>query len=159
MADIYDLSKEKKLRWNSPYKDYGSISELKYEAGLRGDIETTRAVALLEKLGTDQFNSAIASLRAAPNRPSAMVHVLTSHKAKGMEWPHVKICDEFRTVFFNRKGYLKKEIQEEELNLLYVSVTRAQLTVSIPDAISEILNHKTKPAEDRVYEECAERSL
>ncbi len=70
--------------------------------------------------------------RAAPH-PSAADRVLaTAHKAKGLEWPRVRLADDFpgpeELHAADRDGvpHLTPEERDQELHLLYVAVTRAR---------------------------------
>lgn len=54
--------------------------------------------------------------------------VSTAHKAKGCEWPTVKIADDFRAPRIDDDG-IQQPVQPEEARLAYVAVTRAQRTL------------------------------
>jgi ATP-dependent exoDNAse (exonuclease V) beta subunit len=61
-----------------------------------------------------------------------------------MEWSHVTVASDFvmRFYYFDKKtGELlqKKFVPEDEVNLLYVAVTRAMDTVSLPLELEELL--------------------
>lgn len=58
----------------------------------------------------------------------------TAHKAKGREWEHVEAWDDFPDPPTDRKTLLQRPNQERdvaELNLLYVTLTRAQRTLYV----------------------------
>ena len=57
-------------------------------------------------------------------RPVATT-ILTAHKAKGLEWPRVKIADDFRNPESVDKDK-KSLLTEQEVNLSYVALTRAE---------------------------------
>lgn len=62
------------------------------------------------------------------NRPKSKgegVTIITVHKSKGLEWPHVGVWN------VGRKTFPLKDNQPEEYRLLYVAVTRAMGTLSI----------------------------
>jgi hypothetical protein len=143
MLDIWRLRMEIKItNPRSPYFDYKDLSELKSEAELRSDIDTTRAIALLETMGPEKFKRAVEQLLQISGKTqeeNADIHILTAHKAKGLEWPDVVISDDFLPRFVDKEGMLRKEVQEEEINLLYVAVTRAKVSIELPFEISAIL--------------------
>ena len=70
----------------------------------------------------------------------AQVVISTCHRAKGMEWPAVRVWDDFKSVKklngrYNRaarKSDRAAELALEEWNILYVAVTRAITRVVLP---------------------------
>jgi hypothetical protein len=142
MLDIYLLKVEEPIRnRESQYFGYESLSELKHESYLRGDVDTLRAITLLEKMGPETFREAVESLLiiAKESDSSAQIHIITAHKAKGMEWPKVTLSDDFVSKLVDKDGHLRKKVQEDEINLLYVAVTRARMSVVVPSELKSIL--------------------
>jgi len=78
-------------------------------------------------------------LKAAsvPSAKGADFSVVTGHKSKGLEWDTVEILDDF-PYYKKRK---KIENQTEELNLLYVTITRARQSIHIPENIANFLEN------------------
>jgi superfamily I DNA/RNA helicase len=74
--------------------------------------------------------------RSVVDEASAHVLLSTSHKAKGREWNQVILAGDFPPLF-NSKGEL--DVGEEELNLLYVSATRAKLRLSPNPSLREAM--------------------
>jgi hypothetical protein len=79
--------------------------------------------------------------RAVPH-PSAAERVLaTAHKAKGLEWPRVRLASDFPSLeelcALDRDGLpcLVPEERDQELHLLYVAVTRARQQLEVNDAV------------------------
>jgi superfamily I DNA/RNA helicase len=71
--------------------------------------------------------------RRAVAHPAAAERVLaTAHKAKGLEWPRVRLAGDFwgleELQAVDRDGvpYLTPEERDQELHLLYVAATRAR---------------------------------
>ena len=92
--------------------------------------ELTRLVRIVEQY-TDDIPNILGRLRQqhVSNERQAKLVVSTSHKAKGREWPHVVILDDFFTpsqlrAMLSRKTITPREYNQE-INLIYVSVTRA----------------------------------
>jgi len=78
--------------------------------------------------------------RAVPH-PSAADRVLaTAHKAKGLEWPRVRLADDFPrleeldAVDGDGVPYLTAEERDQELHLLYVAATRARQQLELNEA-------------------------
>ena len=66
----------------------------------------------------------------------ADVIISTAHKSKGLEFDKVILSDDFvelnpflQEIYTNPKSLAQKEIYREELNLLYVAITRAKYTI------------------------------
>lgn len=82
---------------------------------------------------------------AESNRSRADFIIGTVHKAKGLEFNTVMVCDDFVKLppageplcYYYRPQFNK--IPEDELNLLYVAVTRAKTTLIITKNIRRIL--------------------
>ncbi len=65
--------------------------------------------------------------------------ISTAHKAKGREWPTVRLMDDFLRSHPKEKPHepgKQKQFDPSELRLLYVAITRAKLAVEIPPAIA-----------------------
>jgi hypothetical protein len=146
MLDIHDISQGQPVRREeSPYKGFTSFDDLKSEAETARDIDTCRAISILERYGAQRFREAVESLLASGRSgEDAPLHIITAHRAKGMEWSHVTVAADFvmRFYCFDKKtGELlqKKFVPEDEVNLLYVAVTRAMDTVSLPLELEELL--------------------
>ena len=68
----------------------------------------------------------------------AQVVLTTQHKSKGLEWPIVRVVDDHFS-FKDDKGTWKspKSIDEQEANLMYVTLTRAQKAIAPSKQIIE----------------------
>ncbi len=72
----------------------------------------------------------------------AKVILTTAHKSKGLESDSVYICDDFDAV---TAAYLdKEELAQEELNLLYVAITRAKKKLILSDLMYDLLTSNKK---------------
>lgn len=60
----------------------------------------------------------------------AEVVVSTAHKAKGREWDRVRMCDDFPQLV-QEVSAGKFELDEEEANLVYVTITRARKRLNL----------------------------
>lgn len=67
-------------------------------------------------------------------KAKADVVLLTAHKAKGLEFDRVRLCDDFRFSRDEQTGALA--LSREQCNLLYVAATRAKLKLE-PNALIE----------------------
>ncbi|MFE6967004.1 UvrD-helicase domain-containing protein [Agromyces sp. NPDC057679] len=85
--------------------------------------ELLMMIGLIARLGAE---SIIAAIDSTVPIEEADVAVGTAHTAKGGEWWHVRIGNDFREPGIDSDTGEQKAIRREELRLLYVAVTRAQ---------------------------------
>ncbi len=125
-----------------PYKDR---DELMAEAQDGADPVAARLVKLLEERGPLELTALLARLsRFARDTPrEATLHLSTAHGAKGLERSTVTLLDDFwslgrrvsyRDYLTDKKEWtaIKARDFDQELNLLYVAVTRAKERLFLP---------------------------
>ena len=88
-----------------------------------------------------------------PNNPEAWIIFSSAHRCKGLEWPRVRLMNDFveMCVTESQGRNMPKKIrpippgefdEPEEVNLLYVAVTRAKHEIEIPGCLQKWLeNH------------------
>ena len=107
------------------------------------DPETVRLVKIVDAYG-DRLPDILHDLRSRhTTEDQARFIVSTAHKAKGREWDNVVVMDDFPTLMQLRQWLARKRIDrhdyDAEVNLLYVTLTRAMRTLSIsPELYDEI---------------------
>ncbi|WP_061149519.1 UvrD-helicase domain-containing protein [Caballeronia arvi] len=89
-------------------------------------------VQIVDERGTDYLRTL--ARRITPEREADYV-ISTVHRAKGLEWKRVKVVNDFR--FMIADGRLT--LDEDEMRLLYVAVTRAQHVLDISDLREPLL--------------------
>lgn len=100
---------------------------LEYAKENPDDTDVVNIVAMVEQYGSKAVIDAVK--RCETNkRPSLMI--TTAHKSKGLEWDKVRLADDFKVV--NKEGVTN---DQQEINLLYVAVTRAKLDIDISGII------------------------
>src|SRR5690242_8454348 len=83
--------------------------------------------------------------RAAPHPEAAERVLATAHKAKGLEWPEVRLADDFLTLpELDASGadgvpWLTPEERDQGLHLLYVAATRARRRLEANGAVRSCL--------------------
>lgn len=125
-----------------PYKDR---AELEAEAEDGGDPVAARLVKLFNEHSPQALSRMLARLatRARPDPSEATLYLSTAHKSKGLEWPVVSLLDDFWSLDrrISYRDYLEREEKwtelkkrdfDQELNLLYVAVTRAKERLYLP---------------------------
>jgi len=88
-------------------------------------------------------------INANHSEEDANIIISTSHSAKGMEWDNVYVCEDFLNMNTLKKEYLdQKEAMcfnfkswGDDVNLLYVAVTRAKRKLFIPQSVHQFLTH------------------
>mgnify|MGYP000276349597 CR=1 FL=1 len=105
------------------------------EAADRNGGSLKRLKRLADRYGA-QLPSALRAITssASDSESEASVVITTAHKAKGREWDHVEAWDDFPDPPTDHKALLKRpniERDVAELNLLYVTLTRAQRTLYV----------------------------
>ena len=90
--------------------------------------------------------------RAVPHPDVADRVLATAHKAKGLEWPEVRLAEDFPTLpeldALDPDGvpWLTPEERDQELHLLYVAATRARRRLEPNDAVRSCLAAPPGPA-------------
>ncbi len=74
---------------------------------------------------------------------AAEIVLTTAHKAKGLEWPVVKLADDFPELVVKNAMLGKNDIEADETNLIYVALTRAmdQLRFDPGCSMIEFIKH------------------
>lgn len=122
-------------------QSFASFDEMKLYGEELNDREV---ISLVKVVGT--YASAIPDLisqikaRAVPKLTGNEVVLSTTHKAKGLEWMDVVLTNDFTEldVKYDEKG---REVypEAEEINILYVAVTRAMRGLALPEAVIDWL--------------------
>jgi UvrD-like helicase C-terminal domain/AAA domain len=89
-------------------------------------------VRIVDECGTDYLRGL--ARRAAPEAGADYV-ISTVHRAKGLEWKRVKVANDFRFKMDNGRLTL----DDDEMRLLYVAMTRAQHVLDISEFRDELL--------------------
>lgn len=119
------------------FENYGELKE--YSKTDTGSSYKT-IINCYEQYDVDEL---VTDLALTVTEKVADVTVSTAHKAKGKEWMHVTLADDFR-----HPG--KKNYDDEEANLLYVATTRAQIDLDYGgcESVLEALKEDDKPIDN-----------
>lgn len=109
------------------------------------DKELAAAVKFVEKyrFETPRVLDQIVSRSGPPER--ALASFSTAHRAKGLEWDHVTVLDDFPKLGSEIERNERGEVElpdEQELNLLYVAVTRGRRWVRLNADLEGFVNQE-----------------
>ncbi len=142
LKDIHALAgKQYKLIKNPYIREFSSLPAFHAECKLTGRVDYLRGISILRKLKGSDIPRTIDHLRELSSRPASEAShtLITAHKAKGCEWDRVQLSQDFEDRFFVDDGQLLEKIPLEEINLLYVAVTRARHVLLFPGKFERIL--------------------
>ena len=134
LSDVYKLKKGKYgLIKNDLIRNFKDINEAYNFAKKVGDVKMISCIEIINRYGGNIFKEIKeAKNRVVNNRYDADLIVSTIHKAKGMEYSSVALADDIKKPEQILEFYKKTEQTyddykwfEEELNLIYVAITRA----------------------------------
>ncbi len=103
---------------------------------------------------TDGIPQLVEDIRknAVPNSQDAAMTLTTAHRAKGLDWDYVRISDDFKVleeaenIAANHPG---ADMPIQDINLLYVAVTRAKKGVELNEETVTWLENLPKHRSDR----------
>jgi len=120
------------------FKDYATLAKA---AGKQQDLKALINITSMLTTGNG-VNSNIAAIKNIIVEDAARADIVlsTAHKSKGLEWDEVTL-DEDMLTWDRDKEDLSSWIENnpQEINLLYVAVTRGKYKVNLPDNLQEIL--------------------
>ena len=132
IEDAYFLMKGKKERIKNRYIAwFNSYNEMKDYAQSVDDWELIGICKVVEK-----YNDAIPQLiRDIKNyhvdQHDAEVLLTTAHKSKGLEWENTFLADDFPPLIDGDEIIDSKELEPDEFNLIYVSITRSKQRIKV----------------------------
>jgi hypothetical protein len=143
MNQVYALKQNQHFLITDPFiRHFESFTKFKEFVQSSQDAEYATVVKLVEKYDA-QCPQLMAQLqsRLAPLEKRNCVVLTTAHKSKGLEFDHVKLGDDFIDLNENLSalsGPLDHSLVEE-LNILYVAVSRARYSLEIPSKLKRFM--------------------
>nr|WP_282562051.1 3'-5' exonuclease [Providencia rettgeri] len=130
----YDQIKNKKI-----LKDYGSWANYEDIAEKTKDTNMNRAIRIMDEY--IDIPGMISTMRnnEAKSEAEADLIVTTAHTSKGLEWNNVVLNDDFGSVLEAIDMKKPKASIIDEMNLIYVAITRAKDYLSINSTIIELM--------------------
>ncbi len=143
--DLWNLSEERvgevKSAQIRAFQDYNEvIDQIKGDGqGAGVDRELEKHVRLVDEYG-DRLPDLIDKLRRRSRSPEkADLSLSTAHRAKGLEWRSVEMLDDFVTLWDEQAQEWVESANAEEINLLYVAMTRASREIEYPKSLVDWL--------------------
>jgi len=136
VLDAYHLWADERSQIKEPsIARFKSFADFKKYGDEARDAETCALVKVVDQYRTE-IPRIYAAIKAAdtPLQERAHVTMTTAHKAKGLEWQQVQLCDDFVELPPDDETF-----DPEEINLLYVGVTRAISAIGLPVSLAEWL--------------------
>ncbi|MGZ8238106.1 MAG: UvrD-helicase domain-containing protein [Methylobacter sp.] len=143
ILDIYFLWKRRPDLVRDPFiRTFDDFTELRFYVEEVGDAEIKPRCRIVEDYG-DAIPDIIDKIKRKAGAACAMESadrvMSTAHKAKGLEWPNVQVSDDYIELCelpdmsrLNAAAKAKAlKLIAEELNILYVAVTRAQKVLQL----------------------------
>jgi F-box protein, helicase, 18 len=148
IEQVYRLSKRDKV--NDPFlKAFDSFESLEAYAEAMEDRDIAGRCKLVTKYGPRLPGLLQQITQKAGTYPSPTTYRVTltsAHRAKGLEFDHVQLADDFMD-FYDEKTETWKDLTQtdahtqEEINLQYVAATRAKQTLELGEKLQKFWNH------------------
>jgi hypothetical protein len=153
VMNVYNLWRGNKTEIRDPelrlFQDYWELLEF-VKTG-NADAEYNVSTAIVEKYQAGvpaQIERIRSSLVPTPDQ--AQVTLITAHRAKGLEWDKVILCDDFCPLYDEESGMLKTlghdrrtHVPADEVNLLYVAATRAKRILKPNKDLARLLQSRS----------------
>ncbi|WP_199718840.1 3'-5' exonuclease [Petrotoga sp. HWH.PT.55.6.1] len=132
LIDIQNLILQRRdLIYDKFLKNFESFSKLTEYADKANEVDLKSKIEIVENYIDKNISKLVTELESRnTSQQDATVILTTGHKSKGLEWNRVKILDDFanlRRLLEENRKILKKE----EINLIYVAITRAKERLEI----------------------------
>ncbi len=139
LEDVFYLYQGDLYKITNPYiKSFLSFEHLKKIANNTADPELRFLVKVQEKYKNSLGHYLKRLKNKIINPKYADIIVSTTHKAKGLEFEQVRLADDFVSLR-NKNGKFKKNIDNEEFNILYVALTRAKKNIKLNKELEDLI--------------------
>jgi hypothetical protein len=163
LRDLYHFSLSQTDMIKSRYitKEYTDFNEYKAIAEQTADAEMNRSIKLILNYGA-RLPALIDRLEATAtdHQSEAAFVVSTAHRSKGLEFESVSLGEDFKNPFLmledamkRNNGRVPEQVKlrfQEEMNLLYVAITRAIYRLNLNTAVKDLVEiAKSKMAQPK----------
>lgn len=138
IVDLYNCRADRIK--NSFIKSFATMNGLEEYIAKSGDREIGIMVKLVRAYGSSlkRFLEKLRD-RCVLDKDDAMITFCTAHKSKGLEWDKVTLTDDFDPFDEDDRAV------HEEINILYVAVTRAKKSIVLPEGLEFYIKEEACP--------------
>jgi hypothetical protein len=153
LEDLYFFSRgsNQEVQNRKLLRDYRDFAQYEEIAEVSQDSEMLRSIKIIAAYPDLPERIQTLRSRSVSNELDATVTLTTGHKAKGLEWDFVSLYDDFTADPLSPD--LDRGRRDDELNLLYVGVTRAMKILALNSMVLSILQSyvdaRTTPQKSR----------
>jgi len=146
IMDAYHLYMQKNEQIKDPViRQFDTIVELKNAATETDDLELKYLCKIAETYGANipDLIKKIEARHVAVAKPADLkggIIYTTAHKSKGLEFEQVLLTNDYGSLL-DDDGNLVKDVSDEEINLLYVALTRAERAIQLNTSFIELLGY------------------
>lgn len=139
ILDVQNLLFKKHEYIKSPFlKKFDEIKDLISYIDETNEIEFKQKVFTVFKYANQNILNLIKNIQKScvNKQEKADLILSTAHKSKGLEWDNVELMSDFlnlKTELEKVEAFAKLQVPKEELNLLYVAITRAKNSLNIDE--------------------------
>lgn len=119
-------------------REFDDFNDFKSIAKATKDNEMSRAITLLKNFEPPPKCIELILQQTVDDEHDADITLSTAHRCKGLQWDAVLLNNDFLDVL---DPQLKDEDRIDEINLLYVSSTRAKKLLVINDSTAQVLRY------------------
>jgi superfamily I DNA/RNA helicase len=149
ILDAYCLSVgDRGLVRDAYLRSFASFDDLCELAEESEDPELKHLVRVVQDYGhrvpglIDEIKTRHVNVRKEDWRQFDGIFFSTAHKSKGLEFEQVWLADDFMRFFEDGRELHVDEVEQEEVNILYVALTRARAAIRLCASFEEWLQHR-----------------
>lgn len=138
VTDLFWLKQQNRARIENKrlLRDFPSYEQYRETARELDDPEMTRLVKIVEEFNTDVPDMVQRMQCETVEADQADMVLTTAHRAKGLQWRHVELSDDFPDWMSNQWDPAERD---DEINLAYVAVTRASHALTLTEQQYQML--------------------
>jgi len=139
LIDVYNLfSNNKNLISDKFIKSFSSFESFERFSKEEENNENNFLIKIVKKYNQNIIKFVkLINERTVSNIEQATIILSTAHKAKGLEFEQVQLSNDF-TKIYDKKDNIIKTIKEEELNIIYVAITRAKYSLILNEDLRKL---------------------
>jgi superfamily I DNA/RNA helicase len=139
LEDLYLFSRNQNqaVQNRKLLRDYRDFSQYVEIAEVSQDTEMLRSIKIIAAYPDLPQRIQTLRARSVDNELDATITLTTGHKAKGLEWDFVSLYDDFSADPLSPD--IDQGRKDDELNLLYVAVTRAMKILALNSMVLSIM--------------------